>query len=313
MGLFSKKTLVCEKCGKEYTARITTGKHICDECQRIAAQKAASVQGYVEYRKKISPQPYSEEMFDDIINHRTKILEKYRMTQGISQAELRAASDNYRKLTDEQAADILSRIANSSISATIGAAYSGYFFVPTGFDETIVDAEDVFAVGYTTDHKLKTQGAKSEVILCAVFTNDPYIPVFPMIYTGKLGFFEIMKSKSGRKGVSATFELMCPNLTYPVQDLKALKKQIKADDSVNGQIDKKFMLDQISMASSSIGLFDTEIMHSTLLPRATIMLDEYGYIEQTRIDQILKMDKMLNRRYWQKQIKRLANYDIGEA
>lgn len=90
--------------------------------------------------------------------------------------------------------------------------------MPTAFEKTIVDAQDVFAVGYTSDYKL--QDAKSEVILCAVFTNDPYIPVFPMIYVGNLGFFEIMKSKKGRQDVNALFEAMCPNLTYPVQDLK---------------------------------------------------------------------------------------------
>ena len=32
MGLFSKKTLICEKCGKEFQARITIGRHLCKEC-----------------------------------------------------------------------------------------------------------------------------------------------------------------------------------------------------------------------------------------------------------------------------------------
>ena len=136
---------------------------------------------------------YTEEQLDQIAEHRLHILEKYRQTQGITRAELMNASDNYKKLTDDQAAEVLVRIANSTISSTMGAAYTGNFFVPTAFEKTIVDAEDVFAVGYTNDYKLQVDG--QEVILCAVFTNDPYIPVFPMIYIGKLGFFEIMKSK----------------------------------------------------------------------------------------------------------------------
>lgn len=82
---------------------------------------------------------------------------------------------------------------SSSVSSTLGAAYSSCFFVPTHYEGMIVDAADVFTVGYTLDYKLNA--GTSEVILCAVFTNDPYVPVFSMIYIGKTGFFEVMKSK----------------------------------------------------------------------------------------------------------------------
>ena len=309
MGLFSKKTIVCERCGKEYQARVTLGVHICDECLNREYEKKENVKGYVDYANSMLWDSYSEEQLDQIAKHRDDILKKYRMTNGISRAELINASENYKKLTDDEAADVLTRMANSSITATIGAAYTGYFFVPTAFEKTIVDANDVFAVGYTSDYKLKD--ASSEVILCAVFTNDPYIPVFPMIYVGKLGFFEIMKSKKGRQGVNELFESMCPNLTYPVQDLKQLKKQIKADGAVKGNIDLKFMLDRISDASISYGIFDTKKMHSDLYSSSAEMLDEYGYIEETQINQIMHMDKMFNRKYWKKQIERLADYDIG--
>lgn len=309
MGLFSKKTIVCEKCGKQFQARITLGVHLCDECLARQAEKENNVKGYIDYAQKMLWDPYTEDQLDVIARHRDSILEKYRMTRGISRSELASASDNYKMLTDAEAADVLRRAANSSIAATMGAAYSDDFFVPTAFEKTIVDADDVFAVGYTSDYKL--QDIKSEVILCAVFTNDPYIPVFPMIYVGDLGFFEIMKSRKGRQGVNALFEMMCPNLTYPVQDLKQLKKQVKADGSVRGNMGQKFMLDRISDASYSTGIFDTKKMHSDLYPSSAEMLDAYGYIQETQVDAIMKMDKMFNRRYWQKQIKKLTNYDIG--
>lgn len=267
-------------------------------------QKKDNVRGYVDYAIKMGWADYTEEQLDQIAVHRSTILEKYRQNNGISRADLINASDNYKKLTDDQAAEVLFRVANSTISSTIGAAYTGNFFVPTGFEKTIVDAEDVFAVGYTNDYKLQADG--QEVILCAVFTNDPYIPVFPMIYIGKLGFFELMKSKKGREGVSALFESICPNLTYPVQDLKQLKKQLKSDGNVQGNIDLKNMLDKISDASSSFGLFNTKEMHSDLYPSSAAMLDEYGYIQEEQINQILKMDKMFNRKFWEKQIKRLS-------
>ena len=50
----------------------------------------------------------------------------------------------------------------------------GAFFVLTDFEKAVVDMEDVFAVGITGDYKY--QDSKEEAVLCAVFTNDPYIP-----------------------------------------------------------------------------------------------------------------------------------------
>ncbi len=310
MSLFSKKTFTCERCGQEYQVRIALGAHICDECLRRENEKKDNVRGYLDYARKLKWPDYTEEQLDQIAEHRFRILEKYRQTQGISRAELQAASDNYKKLTDDQAADVLIRMSNSSVTATTGAAYTGCFFAPTQFEKTIIDAEDVFAVGYTDANQLKAEG--QEVILCAVFTNDPYIPVFPMIYVGKLGFFEMMKSKKGRAGVSAMFESICPNLQYPVQDMKMLKKQIKADGSVKGNMEAKFMLDRISDASISYGIFDENEMHSNFSQASVNMLDAYGYIQEDQIGQILKLDKMFNRNFWSKQIKRLANYDIGD-
>ncbi|MDD6071251.1 MAG: hypothetical protein PUC12_10635 [Clostridiales bacterium] len=302
MGIFSKKTVRCEKCGKEYQVRITFGTHICDECVNREFQKKQNVRGYIDYAMRMGWQDYTEEQLDQIDVHRNQILEKYRQVQGISKSELQNASDNYKKLTDDQVSDILVRIANSSITSTMGAAYSGCFFVPTAYEKTIVDVEDVFAVGYTNDYKLQADG--QEIILCAVFTNDPYIPVFPMIYVGKLGFFDVMKSKKGRQGVNDLFESICPNLQYPVQDLKNLKKQVKADGSVKGNIELKFMLERISDATSGIGIFNTNEMHSDLYPSSAEMMDQYGYLQEQEIDQILHMDKMLNRNFWNKAIKK---------
>ena len=304
MGLFSKKTIICERCGKEYQVRIARGAYICDECQMREFKKKDNVRGYVDYARDAGMPGYTEEQLEQIDAHRTQILEKYRQVNGISRAELLNVSDNYKKLTDDQAAEILMRISNSSVALTSGAAYTGEFFSPTGFEKTVVDADDVFAVGYTSNYSVQVDD--QEVILCAVFSNDPYIPVFPMIYVGKLGFFDFMKSKKGREGVKTLFEAMCPNLTYPVQDLKELKKQITSEGTVKGNIDMKFMLDKISDASSGCGIFYTVSMDSHLPASSADMLDGYGYIQEDQIDAILKMDKMFNRNFWSKHMKRLS-------
>lgn len=164
------------------------------------------------------------------IKMKNALLEKFQLTDGISRAELQQASDNYRSLTDEEAVDVLARVARTSMCNTMGAAYTDSFFAPTGYESTIVDAEDVFAVGFTSDYRLK--GNNEEVILCAVFTNDPYIPVFPMVYLGKKGMFELMSPKSAK------------------------------------------------------------------------MLENIGYLQETEVSKIMRLDKMLNRRYWKKQLKK---------
>ena len=68
----------------------------------------------------------------------------------------------------------------------------------------------------------------------------------------------------------------------------------------------------ISSAEVSVGIFDTKSMHSDLKSSSADMLDQYGYIQEDQINQILRMDKMFNRNYWKKQIKQLSNYDIGD-
>ncbi len=189
----------------------------------------------------------------------------------------------------------------------MGSAYTDYFFAPTSFEKTVVDVEDVFAVGYTSDYRLKSEN--EEIILCAVFTNDPYIPVFPIVYVGKRGFFEFGKSKKGRQGVNGLFESKCPNLTYPVQDIKKLKKQIKADGLVKGNIDMKFMLREISEVLVGGGIFNTEQLDVELPSSTAEMLEKCGYIQEDEINIILGLDKMFSGRFWRKHLDRLTkNY-----
>lgn len=49
MGLFSKKILTCEKCGKEYEVRITMGRHLCKECADKRKELRRDMQGYIDY------------------------------------------------------------------------------------------------------------------------------------------------------------------------------------------------------------------------------------------------------------------------
>jgi hypothetical protein len=299
MGLFSKKTLVCETCGKEYDARIAVGEHICPDCRKRKEKKQAEVQGYLNYSYAAGLRVYSEQDLDNIIAHRQEILEKYDSEPKLTRDEFRAAGDNYKKLSDEEAFEILKAKANTEIFDHVGSSLTSFFFVPTGYEKIVVDTKDIFAVGYLSDVNIESKG--NEVILCALFTNDPYVPVIPLAVIGHLGFFEFSKSKKGRAHVESMLELLCPNLTYPVQELKKLKKQIKADGSVKGNIDYKFMLDLILMVESKSNIFNTKKMDYQTSIATLDMLAEHGYMLEDDIKKLLRMDKMFSSSFWQKQ------------
>ncbi len=305
MGLFAK-TYNCSRCGSQFTGKLTKGIALCNTCLAKEEAKKNDLKGYIEYAKRMKFNPYNDATLDEIAKHRNGILEKYRITDGISMAELQNISGNYLSLSDEQAADIIRRMEKSSFSYMLGASFTGGFFIPSEFERVVVDAEDVFAVGYASDSGL--MGFNTDVIVCAIFTNDPYIPVLPMMYAGSTGLFSF-KSKAARQDIKAIMESVCPNLKYPVQELKQLKKQIKTENVVRGNINQKYMLDFISSATSAAGIFDAKFMHGDeIIGMGTAsLLDQYGYILDVRMEMLLNMDKRSNRKYWEKQRERFSS------
>lgn len=315
MGLFSKKTYICPKCGKEYTTRIDTG--LCDDCllekMEIESQEKQErkeleylVKGYKKYNKANTD---TKEKIYDIVARRTAILEKYQPVDGISRSELQDASDNYRQLTEQQALDILRRVQNCELVTTYGASFGLGFFVLTQGQQIVVDAMDVFAVAMSTSVKIQHDG--KEAIVCGVFTNDPYIPMFTLVLFGDIGFFELTKSKSGRENVQKIFTQLCPNLTYAVQDVKKLDSIIKKEGAVRGNIPLKEMRSRLSDLYMGKTDFGSEKKMETAVHDAetVAMLEQYQFLLDTDVSAILKMDKMFNRNYWNKQLIRLQEID----
>lgn len=308
MGLFSKKTYVCERCGKEFQKRINLNGNFCDECLDMELKEKRELKelvgGYYDYGFDVLLKDYTSEELKEIVSHRDMILNIYRNRNGITREELEAASENYKELSDDEAGMILARAKDTTIKSTIGAAYTNTFFCPTQYGGTIVDARDVFAVGYTSDSRLSDGGC--DAILCAVFTNDPYIPVFPMLFLNEKGMFEFGKSKKGRSEVESFFSAMCRELTYPVCDIKQLKKQIKQEGVVKGNVDIKFLLDKMNDAMSGFSLFDTKNMYEySRFSPITSMLSEIGYYHPNDIEEILRLDKHSNRKFWDKQLENI--------
>ena len=82
MGLFSKKTLICEKCGKEFQARITIGRHLCKECDDKYWKLYADVQGYNEYAMKMSLESYTEEQLIELLASNGMLVKRPIVIQG---------------------------------------------------------------------------------------------------------------------------------------------------------------------------------------------------------------------------------------
>lgn len=295
MGLFTKKTYTCQQCGKEYEARLNLSGGLCKECADKKAQARKEISGYLEYGLKIGID-HKEDVWKDIAIHRDGILEKYRDKGSITKEELMAAGENYKKLSESEAVDIYTRALRSCFTSTMGAASTFTFFCPTQYEGVVVDAEDVFAIGYCTS-SIDAHATK-EAILCAVFTNDPYIPVFAMLHHGDIGLFSI-KSKHGRQDIESVYTKMCPNLTYPVTELKQLKKMVK-QEGAKGKIDTDSMLRFISDATAGSGLFNTKTMTPSLTSSFIKKLESYGYIPSDEMIRLLQMDSMFGKSFWNK-------------
>lgn len=306
MGLFSKKIYICSHCGKEYTSRLDFGVGLCNECYDKKLELEKQVSGYQQYNYSNTD---TFEKIHAIIHRRNEILEKYQPENGISRAELQAASDNYRQLTEQEACDVLRRVQNSELTSTVGASFGLGIFVPTDGEGVVIDAQDVFAVAVTTATAMQSDG--EEVIVCGVFTNDPYIPMFPMVFMGKLGFWEVSKSKGGREVAKKLFESLCPNLTYEVQDAKKLAAEIKREGEVRGNLSLAEMLGKLKELSNGKGGFVSEKKMGAAVhaPQTLELLSQYNFLVESDVNGILKMDKIFNRNFWNKQRKRLQEME----
>ncbi|MCC8162018.1 MAG: hypothetical protein LIO86_02330 [Lachnospiraceae bacterium] len=305
MGIFSKKTAVCRQCGREYQKGFFDSD-LCPECEKEQEQNRNEIErlkeevpGYVAYRKAAYLPELTFSELQDVVIHRDGILEKYRrLNDGIDREALEYAGDNFRKLSEEEILNVILMTDERLLDDYTGASFNDYFFIPNGFDQLIVDAQDVFAVGYTTYKGESING--SEIILCAVFTNDPYIPAFPVVFTGKKKFMEIGKSAAGRQAAEELFESNCPNLTYPVCDLKELKNQIGAENEIRGNIDRKTMLKMISDAQSCITIFNLKRMDSVIPESSELWIEEYGYMGEAYFHDALHLDRRANQNFWDK-------------
>lgn len=246
---------------------------------------------------------------DKLIEHRNSIIEKCKLEDTFSREELYDAGINYKKLSDEQAVKIMVDSHFKRVDVFDGAAASQYFFLPYKYENVIVDADDIFALGYTTSRKVEANN--QEAIECVAFTNDPYSPVFPFRVYGQLGFFELTKSKTGRAAIELLFTLKCKNLKYSIQDLSKLDKEIKSENSVRGNIPYETMRNYISDAKAGRGIFNAKKIPTLDKFKGDTWIcervAENGYMTGEDIDKALNINGLFTKKFWKKKSEEANN------
>lgn len=250
MGLFSKKELICKKCGKVYISRIDLYDGLCGDCylreEEQSRKLQAEVAGYSLYQKVFKHKTYTTDEMHQIIAHRSAILEKY-SKEGVIAVTMNGAS-----------------------------VALGRFFCPNGFDGTIVDADDVFAIAISAYNN--TYSAFEEMFQTTLFTNDPYIPAFSLLWVARKKLFEL-KGKKDRETVKELLSDKCRNLTYPVADIGVLEKIIKKDKTVHGAIDIETMIKICDDALLNQGVFKDTYVNALEIPPQTASLYEKNGIK----------------------------------
>ncbi|MCQ2520555.1 MAG: hypothetical protein MJ107_08500 [Lachnospiraceae bacterium] len=204
--------------------------------------------GYINYKKRLSKEKYSETVLQKIIDHRASILEKY--------------SDS----------------GDKTVKRAIGTCYAGGLLIPVDYDGVFVDADSVYAAAYKICYSKGVWKKRSEKFAYWIlFTNDPYVPVLPMVCIQKYNPIELLLHKE-KNELRPVIEGLCRNLKYPVCTMDRLEKTVGNEYSARGSASKDFVLGQIYDAINEYGLFDLNSISSEIGDGTGKLLKKYGFI-----------------------------------
>ncbi|MCR5776159.1 MAG: hypothetical protein K6G84_01930 [Lachnospiraceae bacterium] len=296
---FSKKEYTCKKCGALYESRAK--RTLCNECFNKAYGLRKEIKDYLYYNLYYMDKFIPIDQYEDVLRHRNSILEEFRNKNGITIEELKKAAENYDSLSDSQRRDIITRTRNSEISFIPGGFYTSKFIMPMKYQKTIIRTADIFAVTYNTDKSAPGYDNPwcKEALSINIFTNDPYMPAFSMYYGGKTdeGMFKT-KSSIARKAIANLFEAICPNLKYPIQEMKDFHWQLGCDQTVNGNINYDKMLYLADLKNRPMTPFGAQKLHPWPSVYVEKLANEYGYIAREQVDKIFKSHKSRKLDFW---------------
>lgn len=149
--------------------------------------------------------------------------------------------------------------------------------MPTDYPGTILDADSVWAAVYIYDADLGFMKKRNEIyILWALFTNDPYMPVLPLVSKQEMGFWDTI-TKRLPNDFKDILSKMCKNIKYPICTVEAFESTLDTEASIKGRVSKKFVNEQLYDAKSGFGLFDPDTISCEISGLSQDILAENGY------------------------------------
>ncbi len=311
MGIFSKKTCKCSRCGKEYEARMDFG--LCPDCESTLNLKRDYVEGYL---KCLGEEDASEERMDEIAAHKKAICRKYQLEPGISSRDMIEAATMFKRMSQEQIGYIVNEICKRYAFNLDPDVMTLDFLLPEIYPNTIVDFDDVFAVCYDSDKVVYDAYGRggAERFLCVLYTNDPYLPIVPFALCDTFGGFQF-KSKRGRNFIENQFSIVCKHLTYPVQTIGSLKKQLKMEKTVRGNIGYDKMMESLKDASLGMNQYNAAKMErkgKNGYTQGARIANEMGYFLSSEVDAMLSLDMRGNRKFWEPLLDQGIAYALEE-
>lgn len=286
MGLF-EKTVVCENCGEEFSTGKLSKDKLCKWCMIMSDQ--ASRYGY------LLPKGYEipKTEYLKASRHRDDILEKYQREDFITDEEILEACRNVHTMSMDEKKNFLIRLLGTCTNDMMGASITDKFLI-SNRSGMVLDFQNVFAIAFDMNGRMSSPVA--EAINCIFFSNDPYVPALSFVYGVQKKWYQT-HSKSGRESLKNYFSnpAICPNLKYPVMELKELKNIIKKEKKVNGNIDLKLMEKLISDASINVGVF---MLDAQMGEDVKVVLYEHGYRTYTEMTEKLMLFDRKFKKEW---------------
>ena len=310
MGFF-EKTVNCAKCGKQFKKAFLSSDKLCEDCSwlelvgtmkasSIITQKAGITQYYKDMPKKFRTMPADT---DTMLQARDQIFRKYQMNYEMNISLLRNAALKAGDWSDEEKIDFAVKVLNSVVNTQNKMSFMlNRFVISHLYDGVAVDADSVFAIALTKNIFFNAK-ISEQPYLCALFTNDPYFPVIGMTFlpmtTRSFLALERTKNKERVGNMQEILPKIFTNLTYPVMDMKDMKKLVKQEGSVRGSMDPAFMTELLGNGVS-VPFWNIDSLMPDYMPSGIAMnIQDYGYISIADVFRWLGLSDPALRKYWQ--------------
>ena len=310
MGIF-EKTVNCAKCGKPFRKGVLSSGRLCEDCSwlelvgemkasGIASQKAGITQYYKDMPKKFRTMPADA---DTIIQARNKIFQKYKTDHEMNISVIRNAARKAGEWSDEEKTDFAGKVLDSVVNTQNKMSFVlNKFVISHLYDGVAVDVDSVNAIALKKNPFYKAK-VSEQPYLCAFFTDDPYFPVIGMTFlptTSKsLLALERTRNKERVASLQELLPKIFPNLTYPVMDMKDMKKLVKQEGKVRGSMDPALMTELLDKGVSVPFWSIDSAMPDSMPSGIAMSIQDYGYISIEDVFRWLGLTDPVIRRHWQ--------------